>query len=120
MGQAPEQPTANPWPALSEAIAEQYDQSGVPWFQPIAHTLLGLLEPVPGERFLELGAGRGALTFPLAEAVAPGGEVTAPDADPAEDHAQSRRPGRSNGEVVTGRGPAPRGCDGSASQTVRL
>jgi len=30
---------------MFEAIAEQYDQSGVPWFQPIARVLVDLLEP---------------------------------------------------------------------------
>jgi ubiquinone/menaquinone biosynthesis C-methylase UbiE len=73
----------NPWPDLFESIAEHYDQSGVPWFQPIARELLDVLEPLPGERFLELGCGRGALTVPLAQAVGPDGRVDAFDIAPS-------------------------------------
>lgn len=73
---------ANPWPGLFDSIAEHYDQSGVPWFGPIARTLLELVDPRPGERFLELGSGRGALTVPLAEAVGPHGQVDAIDIAP--------------------------------------
>jgi ubiquinone/menaquinone biosynthesis C-methylase UbiE len=75
--------STNPWPGLFESIAEQYDQSGVPWFRPIARVLVDLLAPQPGERFLELGSGRGAATIPLAEAVAPGGRVDALDIAPS-------------------------------------
>jgi SAM-dependent methyltransferase len=73
---------APPWVGLFESIAERYDQSGVPWFQPIAGTLVDLLAPRPGERWLELGSGRGAATLPLAEAVGPGGRVDALDLAP--------------------------------------
>jgi SAM-dependent methyltransferase len=54
----------------------------VPWFQPIARTLIDLLDPHPGERFLELGSGRGAATIPLARAVGPEGRVDALDLAP--------------------------------------
>jgi SAM-dependent methyltransferase len=64
-------------------VAEQYDQSGVPWFQPIAQVLVDLLEPQPGERFLELGSGRGPATIPLARAVGTEGAVDAVDVAPA-------------------------------------
>lgn len=74
---------ANPWPDMFESIAEHYDQSGVPWFKPIAHVLVDLLEPQPGERFLELGSGRGAATIPLADAVGPDGRVDALDVAPS-------------------------------------
>jgi len=67
---------------MFDQIAEQYDQSGVPWFQPIARGLMELLEPKPGERFLELGPGRGALTLALAEAVGAEGDVDALDLAP--------------------------------------
>jgi SAM-dependent methyltransferase len=73
----------NPWPTVFETIAGEYDQSGVPWFQPIARGLLDLLEPCPGERFLELGPGRGALTLALAEAVGAEGRVDAIDIAPS-------------------------------------
>lgn len=68
---------------MFESIAEQYDQSGVPWFRPIAQTLVDLLAPRPGEHFLELGSGRGAATLPLAEAVGPEGLVDALDIAPS-------------------------------------
>jgi ubiquinone/menaquinone biosynthesis C-methylase UbiE len=74
---------ANPWPAMFESVAEQYDQSGVPWFRPIAGTLVDLLQPQPGERFLELGPGRGAATVALAQAVGPDGLVDAIDIAPS-------------------------------------
>lgn len=78
-----EPPPENPWPTVFETIAGEYDQSGVPWFQPIARGLLDLLEPLPGERFLELGSGRGALTLALGEAVGPDGRVDAIDIAPS-------------------------------------
>jgi ubiquinone/menaquinone biosynthesis C-methylase UbiE len=68
---------------MFESIAEQYDQSGVPWFRPIAHTLVDLLEPGRGEHFLELGSGRGAATVPLADAVGAEGRVDALDIAPS-------------------------------------
>jgi O-methyltransferase/aklanonic acid methyltransferase len=74
---------SNPWPDLFDSIAEQYDQSGVPWFGPIARHLLDLVDARPGERFLELGAGRGAMTLPLAEAVGPHGQIDALDIAPS-------------------------------------
>lgn len=37
--------------------------------------LLGILQPLPGERILEIGSGIGIHTIPVAEAVAPTGEV---------------------------------------------
>ena len=73
----------NPWPGMFDQIADQYDQSGVPWFGPIARGLVELLEPRPGERFLELGPGRGALTVPLARAVGADGRVDALDMAPS-------------------------------------
>ena len=41
--------------------------------------LLGLLEPKPGERILELGPGTGTYTFIVAEALAPGGALDVVD-----------------------------------------
>lgn len=38
-----------------------------------------LADPAPGERILEVGTGNGYLTFPLAEGVAPGGEIVTAD-----------------------------------------
>jgi ubiquinone/menaquinone biosynthesis C-methylase UbiE len=44
-----------------------------------ARTIVGLLEVSPGMKALDAGCGPGRLTLPLAEAVGPGGEVTALD-----------------------------------------
>ena len=44
-----------------------------------ARTIVGLLEVFPGMKALDAGCGPGRLTWPLAEAVGQGGEVTALD-----------------------------------------
>jgi ubiquinone/menaquinone biosynthesis C-methylase UbiE len=64
---------------MFDGLAPSYDQSGVPFFGPIAEGLVRRLRPAPGERVLDLGSGRGAATIPLAEAVGPSGSVTAVD-----------------------------------------
>lgn len=66
-----------------DALAPDYDQSGVAFFQPVASRLVETLAPQAGERALDIGCGRGAATLPLAQAVVPGGEVTAVDVSPA-------------------------------------
>ncbi|WP_404388524.1 class I SAM-dependent methyltransferase [Humibacillus xanthopallidus] len=68
---------------LFDQLAPLYDQSGVPWFGPIAQRLVALVGPQPGEHALDIGAGRGAATFPLREAVGATGHVTAVDLSPA-------------------------------------
>ena len=55
--------------ATFEAIADDYDQSGVPFFVPTAEGLVEALAPQPGERVLDIGCGRGAATSLLARAV---------------------------------------------------
>lgn len=77
---AEEPPPPEFWAGVFDRLADSYDQSGVPFFGPIAAGLVERLAPQPGERVLELGAGRGAATLPLAEAVGPAGSVTAVDA----------------------------------------
>jgi O-methyltransferase/aklanonic acid methyltransferase len=66
-----------------DQLAPVYDQGSVPWFKPIAARLVELVAPRPGERALDAGAGRGAATFPLCDAVGPDGHVTAVDLSPA-------------------------------------
>ncbi|HET7430929.1 MAG TPA: methyltransferase domain-containing protein [Nocardioides sp.] len=68
---------------LFDEIAADYDQSGVAFFAPIAEGLVDQLELNPGERVVDVGCGRGALTFPAADAVGPSGTVTAVDVAPA-------------------------------------
>lgn len=70
------------WPAMFDTLAESYDQSGVPFFGPIAEGLVDLLAPEPGERALDIGCGRGAATFRIAERVGHSGHVDAIDLAP--------------------------------------
>ena len=69
--------------ATFEAIADDYDQSGVPFFVPTAEGLVDALAPQQGDRVLDIGCGRGAATSLLARAVLPAGAVDAIDLSPA-------------------------------------
>lgn len=66
-----------------DAVAQDYDQSGVAFFAPIAKGLVDALDLSPGERVVDVGCGRGAVTFPAARAVGVRGSVTAVDIAPA-------------------------------------
>jgi ubiquinone/menaquinone biosynthesis C-methylase UbiE len=68
--------------AVFDRVADVYDRVGVPWFTPIARRLVQLAEPQRGERALDIGCGRGAVTIPLAEAVGGEGRVTGIDLSP--------------------------------------
>lgn len=59
--------------------APVYDRSGVSFFRPVGARLADLVGPPPGGRVLDIGCGRGAVLFPLAEAVGPSGEVVGID-----------------------------------------
>jgi ubiquinone/menaquinone biosynthesis C-methylase UbiE len=63
--------------------ASTYENVGVPFFGPIGEALVRRVAPRPGERAVDMGCGRGAALFPLAEAVGPGGHVTGVDVSPA-------------------------------------
>jgi ubiquinone/menaquinone biosynthesis C-methylase UbiE len=69
--------------ALFDALAASYDTTGVDFFQPIAAGLLAALPPRPGERWLDLGCGRGAVLVPAAAAVGASGEAVGVDLSPA-------------------------------------
>lgn len=69
--------------ALFDRIAGRYDNVGFPFFGPIARHLVDALRPLPGEAAADLGCGRGEVTSLLADAVTPGGSVTALDISPA-------------------------------------
>jgi len=69
--------------AIFDAVADDYDQSGVPFFGPTAEGLVDALAPAPGERALDIGCGRGAVTSLLARAVLPSGTLDAIDVSPA-------------------------------------
>jgi ubiquinone/menaquinone biosynthesis C-methylase UbiE len=64
------------------AAAGVYDQSGVDFFGLFARRLVAYLAVEPGWHVVDLGAGRGAVTFALADAVGPRGRVTAVDLAP--------------------------------------
>jgi SAM-dependent methyltransferase len=64
---------------LFDRVADSYDQVA-PFFTAYGQAIVDVLDPPPGCRFLDLGAGRGALTGP---ALARGCAVTAVDAAPA-------------------------------------
>jgi ubiquinone/menaquinone biosynthesis C-methylase UbiE len=72
-------PDAGFWAAMFDAVADDYDQSGVPFFATIAEGLVERLAPARGEHVLDVGSGRGAATLRLAERVGPSGRVHAVD-----------------------------------------
>jgi ubiquinone/menaquinone biosynthesis C-methylase UbiE len=65
--------------AVFDRVADTYDAVGVPWFTPIAERLVAELAPAPGERALDIGSGRGAALWALADAVGATGHVTGLD-----------------------------------------
>ena len=69
--------------ATFDAVADDYDQTGIAFFGPTAEGLVEALAPAPGERVLDIGCGRGAATLLLARAVLPSGAVHAIDVSPA-------------------------------------
>jgi ubiquinone/menaquinone biosynthesis C-methylase UbiE len=75
-------PEITPYAALFDRLSGSYDQSGVPFFGPIAGGLVDRLWVQPGETALDIGSGRGAVTSRLAEAVGPTGRVDALDLAP--------------------------------------
>lgn len=68
--------------ALFDRLSGAYDQSGVPFFGPIAGGLVDRLDVQAGETALDIGSGRGAVTSRLAAAVGPTGRVDALDLAP--------------------------------------
>ena len=68
--------------AVFDRVAETYDNVGVSWFTPIAQGLVRTVAPRAGERAVDVGCGRGAALFALAEAVGATGSVTGIDLAP--------------------------------------
>jgi ubiquinone/menaquinone biosynthesis C-methylase UbiE len=62
--------------------ARDYDQVGVDFFTTFGRRLVDAVAPALGEHVLDVGCGRGAVTFPAAEAVGSGGRVQAVDLSP--------------------------------------
>lgn len=63
--------------ALFDRVSHDY--ATVEFFKPLGEALVGFAAPSAGSVLLDLGAGRGAVTRPAAEAVGTGGFVTAVD-----------------------------------------
>ncbi|MEV4613775.1 class I SAM-dependent methyltransferase [Kitasatospora sp. NPDC049258] len=63
-------------------VAEEYDARNGGFFNPVGARLVTLARPAPGQRVLDLGCGRGAVLFPAAEAVGPGGAAVGIDLAP--------------------------------------
>lgn len=68
---------------LFDSLADSYDAVGVDFFGPIAQGLLAVLDPQPGETFLDIGCGKGALLLPAARAVGRSGRAVGLDVSPA-------------------------------------
>ncbi|MFD9737202.1 class I SAM-dependent methyltransferase [Umezawaea sp. NPDC059074] len=62
-----------------DRIAEEYDHSGVEYYEPLARVLVARARLRAGDRVLDLGCGTGNVLFPAARAVAPGGTVVGID-----------------------------------------
>ncbi len=77
MTEAPD-PTARV-AGLFDALSTTYDAVGVDFFAPIADGLVGAMPPRPGERWLDVGCGRGAVLLPAAVGVGPSGRATGID-----------------------------------------
>lgn len=58
-----------------QSAAARYDGGEVSFFSPMGRRLVELAAPVPGDRVLDIGCGRGACAFAAAEAVGAAGTV---------------------------------------------
>ena len=65
--------------SLFDVLSTSYDSVGVDFFQPIADGLLAAMPPRAGERWLDVGCGRGAVLLPAAQAVGAGGRAVGVD-----------------------------------------
>lgn len=75
---------------LFDLVVDSYDNVGVSFFGPIAERLVGAVDPPPGARVLDIGCGRGAALFRLADAVGASGRVTGIDLSPRMVEATAR------------------------------
>ncbi|WP_225850095.1 class I SAM-dependent methyltransferase [Streptomyces sp. HPF1205] len=99
-----------------ERAADTYDLTGVRFYGPLGRRLVAAAGLTPGMRVLDVGCGRGACTFPAAEAVGEDGSVTAVDAAEAMVEATRRtaaEQGASHVTVLTGDAGRPDFPDGS-------
>lgn len=68
--------------SLFDALSSAYDASGVDFFQPIAASLVEAMPPENGERWLDVGCGRGAVLLRAATGVGPQGRAVGIDISP--------------------------------------
>ena len=64
---------------LFDAVSDSYDTVGVDFFQPIAAGLVDELNPQSGERWLDVGCGRGAVLLRASAAIGPEGRAVGID-----------------------------------------
>ena len=62
---------------IFDEAAATYDRSGVKFFTPMGSRLAELVGPSVGDRVLDIGCGRGACLFAMADAVGPNGRLPA-------------------------------------------
>lgn len=94
-----------------DRAAAHYDRMGVEFFTPMGRRLVERVAPVPGDRVLDVGCGRGAALFPAAALTGPGGAVLGIDIAPAmieETRREAERQGVANVELRTMDGEHPR------------
>lgn len=106
MSDSRKQATAN----VFDRAAGTYDQLGVDFFTPMGHDLVARAGVRAGERVLDLGAGRGAVTFAAADAVGAEGDVHAIDIAPTMVEllrADAQERGLANVRVSIGDAEAP-------------
>src|SRR5262245_49689923 len=65
-----------------DRAAADYDRAGVDYFGVFGARLVTTAAPLPGQRVLDLGCGRGAVLFPAARAIGPSGHDLGIDAAP--------------------------------------
>lgn len=68
---------------MFDVLAATYDSTGVDFFQPIARSLAQAMQVRPGERWLDIGCGAGAVLQPVLRAIGPAGSVVGSDISPA-------------------------------------
>ncbi|MFE4514473.1 class I SAM-dependent methyltransferase [Kitasatospora sp. NPDC056783] len=108
MADRPRRP--NPAHVLFDAVAADYDRTGVEFFAPIGRRLVRLSSVSPGECVLDIGCGRGAALFPAARAAGPTGSVTGLDLAAAmveATNADARRAGHTHVRAIVMDGGQP-------------
>ena len=67
---------------MFDALSDTYDGVGVDFFQPIASGLARAMQPASGERWLDIGCGRGAVMAAVVDLIGASGSVVGIDISP--------------------------------------